>query len=68
VHKPVSMGRPNGFFVKLLGSEFASFDSGNFCTHQSGPILEILRAIASPERELPMMFSQRREVFLLRSA
>src|SRR5258708_23211884 len=58
VNKVVGAGRADGLFVKVHGIERAAFDPGDFRPDQCGAVLEILRAICRPDRELSVVRDQ----------
>jgi len=49
----------DGLFIQALGIERAVFQSGDLSFYQCSAILEILRAILSPDLELPLVGRQR---------
>ena len=58
VNKAVGEGRADGLFVEALGSELATFQSGDLGADQRGAVLEIVRAIVRPGLELFVMLRQ----------
>jgi hypothetical protein len=58
VNKAISLGGANGLFVELHGVESPTFDTRDFSADQRGAVLEILRAMVSPNSHLPVVSSQ----------
>jgi hypothetical protein len=57
--------RADGPFVKAFSLQGAALDALDLCGHQSGTVLEILRAVLRPDFELSMVRGQSLKMLLL---
>src|SRR6516164_3906106 len=57
--KAVFPSRLNSLFIKLLGVQFAAFDSSNLGCDQCRATFEILRTVFVPDRELLVVGRER---------
>jgi len=62
VDKAVCVRRVDGLFVKMLGLDFAAFDTCDLGADQRGAIFEILRAVLRPYFELSVVGGQSLEM------
>src|SRR5262245_13576065 len=58
VDKAICVRRADGPVVKTRGFALATFDARYFRTDQCGAVLEILRAMLSPDSQLPVVSTQ----------